>query len=114
LGYAIITSGLVVAGAVALYRPATLDAHDRWGFAIACGTGFSADYAQAEAADHDAVPSGYPQTPSIGGRGHVAQCQSMIMRRRVWAASLAVIGAVGLIALKFQSRRAHRTKTSDE
>lgn len=93
----LVASTLIGAGAAGLYWPTTLDAHDRWGFPIGCGSAFSADYDHAAAADHEAASA---------GQGYVAQCQSATTWRRVWATSLAVTGAVGVIALRFRRRRA--------
>lgn len=100
----VITSALIVAGAVTLFWPTSLDAHDRWGFPIACGSGFSTDYAQAASTDHDTTASGQQQGRSSAG--YVAACESAVTRQRVWATSLAVTGVVGLIALRFRGRRA--------
>lgn len=96
----VIASALIGAGAVELCWPTSLEAHDRWGFPIACGSGFSADYDQAAIADHD---------PVSGGHGYVAECESAISWRRVWATALAAVGAVGLIVLGFLARRARNS-----
>jgi hypothetical protein len=101
----LVASALIGAGAAGLYWPTTLDAHDRWGFPIGCGSGFSTDYGHAAAADHDAASA---------GQGYVAECQSAITWRRVWATSLTVTGAVGVIALNLRGRRTRRTTTVDD
>jgi hypothetical protein len=111
--FVIVASALIVAGALALYWPTTLDDYDRWGFAISCGSGLSTDYEQAAAADHDSS-SDQPQTRRAAGRSYVGKCHSAIRWRRAWATSLVIIGALGFTALQFRGHRPVRPKTSTE
>jgi hypothetical protein len=75
-------------GAVMLCWPVHLDAHDRWGFEISCGSGLSADDGQAAAADDDAG----------AGSDYVDRCHSAVQHRRLWAAALVTLGVAGAAA----------------
>lgn len=90
---ALVAAALIAAGLLALNSPTTLDEFDRWGFRIVCGTGFTADYGQAEIADATETSSDY-----------VGQCGSAVTWRRTWAGGLVLLGA-GLslgLALRWQ------------
>jgi len=93
---AIVGALLVVAGLLALWFPVYLSQYDHYGVQIACGRGFNSNLSQAADA---------------GGQGLVAQCDTALLLRRIWAIPAVVLGWViltGLVAIW-----AH-TKPSDE
>jgi len=93
---AIVGASLVVVGLLALWFPVYLSQYDHYGVQIACGRGFSSNLSQASDA---------------GGQGLVAQCDTALLLRRIWAIPAVVLGWViltGLVAIW-----AH-TKPSDE
>lgn len=69
-------AGLVLAviGLAALWFPVGLDQHDVYGFPIECGNGFSS------------------QLPQLSDGDAVAECQSALLMRRVWAIPSVGIG----------------------
>ncbi len=90
---AMIAAGLVlVIGVLGLWQSVYLSDFDRYGVKIRCGTGFIADFSQAEIAD--------------GGVGrHSDQCDTALMIRRAWAIPVTVLGAGALITLALGGTR---------
>ncbi|MCG5432273.1 hypothetical protein LV457_08195 [Mycobacterium sp. MYCO198283] len=82
---AVLTGGvlLVVVGLVALRFPVLLDAYDKLGIQIDCGTGYLADLDQA----------------GRMGPEYVDRCHGALLVRRLWAIPLAVAGWLLLSAL---------------
>jgi hypothetical protein len=77
---------LVAVGLLALWFPVYLSQYDQYGMQISCGRGFSANLSQAADASDD---------------GLVAQCDTALLLRRLWAIPAAVLGwlvITGLIA----------------
>lgn len=77
---------MVAIGLLALWFPVYLSQYDQYGMQIACGRGFSADMSHAAAAQDT---------------GLVAQCDTALLLRRIWAIPVAVFGwliLTGLIA----------------
>ena len=87
----VIAAAAIVVGIIALQWQVHLDAYDRWGFHIGCGTGLQADYDQATRADDAAGPT--------ASTDYTGQCQSAIVWRRVAAGSLVLLGVAVSIAL---------------
>jgi hypothetical protein len=77
--FGVVSVALIVVGLLALNFPVFLDAYDQWGWQIKCGTGFSSDLTQAEAAS---------------GGNYIDQCGTALMLRRMWAIPLVAIGSV--------------------
>jgi hypothetical protein len=71
---------LIAVGLLALNWPVFLDAFDRWGWQIKCGSGFGADLAQAAEAS--------------GGADYVSQCETALLLRRIWAIPMVAIGSI--------------------
>ena len=69
----VIAAVAIVVGIIALQWQVHLDAYDRWGFHIGCGTGLRADYDQATRADDAAGPT--------ASADYTGQCQSAIVWR---------------------------------
>jgi hypothetical protein len=89
---AIVGAFLVVVGLLALWFPVYLSQYDRYGVQIACGRGFSSNLSQAADA---------------GGQGLVAQCDTALLLRRIWAIPAVVLGWViltGLVAIWAHSK----------
>jgi hypothetical protein len=92
----LLAMAIVGVGAAMLCWPAHLDAHDRWGFQISCGSGLAADYGQAAAAGEDA------------GVDYVDRCRSAVRQRQVWAAALVTLGGAGAVASAWPGQRRRR------
>lgn len=75
---------VIVAGLLALNFPVFLDAFDRYGFQIKCGTGLGADLSQAAAA---------------GEHTYVDQCEQAVLVRRLWTIPPVVIASTVLALL---------------
>lgn len=79
--YAVAGGGiLVIIGLFALRFPVYIDDFDQWGWQVKCGSGLSADFAQAAAAtnaDH-----------------FVSDCETAVLLRRLWTVPLVVVGAI--------------------
>jgi hypothetical protein len=95
---------VVGVGAVMLCWPVRLDAHDRWGFQISCGSGLGSDDGQATAARDDAE----------GARDYVDGCHSAVLQRRVWAATLVTLGGAGAAASAWVGQRGRKSTVNDE
>jgi hypothetical protein len=98
---------LVAGGLFALNFPVFIDTYDHWGWQIKCGTGFSTDLTQAEAAKQ------------FASADVVGQCQSALVFRRAWTIPLAVIGwliVTALLLVLFHNSSAenrHRVSSAD-
>ena len=95
---------VVGVGVVLLCWPVRLDAHDRWGFRISCGSGLGADDGQATAARDDAED----------GRDYVNRCHSAVLEHRIWAATLVTLGGAGAVANAWAGQRGRRSTVNDE
>jgi hypothetical protein len=76
---------MIAVGLLALNFPVFIDAFDRFGFQIKCGTGYFANLTQAMDAGDD----------------HVGQCERALMTRRLWTIPLIVVGSVLLAVVVF-------------
>ncbi|NTY63140.1 hypothetical protein [Mycolicibacterium sphagni] len=72
---------LLTVGLLALRWPVYLPEFDPWGVQVKCGSGFSADLAQATFA------------------GAADRCQHALAARRIWAIPVAALGWLVIIAL---------------
>ncbi|GJO46544.1 hypothetical protein NJB1604_26780 [Mycobacterium marinum] len=85
---------LLVAGAIGLLVPVTASKGD--GGSVSCGSGLAADPSAAGNAN-DSNGANIPiPNQVIPHTDVVAQCQSAVSRRGMWAIPLAVIGAGGM------------------
>ena len=100
---ALVAAAILVAGLFALYLPTALDAYDKWGFRIVCGSALSADYEQAAIADGESADAG----------GRVDQCTSAIWWRRGWGATLVLVGGGLSIALLVEAARRPATQPAE-
>ena len=90
---AMIAAALVlVIGVLGMWQSVYLSDFDRYGIKIRCGTGFVADFTQAEIADD-------------GGGQHSKQCDSALLVRRAWAIPVSVLGVGSLVALALGGTR---------
>lgn len=76
---------LIVVGLLALNFPVFINVYDQFGFQIKCGTGFITNLTQAAEA----------------GGGHVGQCETALMVRRLWTIPLIAVGSILLAILVF-------------
>jgi hypothetical protein len=108
---------IVGVGAVMLCWPAHLDAYDRFGFQVACGSGLAADDGQATAARDDAAAEQAPpgEHPRQGETttDYVERCHSVVRHRRVWAATLMALGATAAVASVWAGRRSRKPASKD-
>jgi len=94
---------VVGVGVVMLCWPVHLDAYDRWGFQISCGSGLATDDSQAAAADGEAGAH----------RDDVDRCHAAVRHRRVGATVLLILGGAGATANAGIARR-RRTRASSD
>jgi hypothetical protein len=108
---------IVGVGAVMLCWPAHLDAYDRFGFQVACGSGLAADDGQATAARDDAAAEQAPpgEHPRQGETttDYVERCHSVVRHRRVWAATLMTLGGAAAVASVWAGRRSRKPASED-
>ncbi len=84
LAYTAIACAILLGiGLVALNFPVFIDAFDKWGFQIKCGTGYVSDLSQAAAA----------------GAVHVDQCGTALLVRRLWTIALVAVSGLVLLAI---------------
>lgn len=76
-------------GLLALNFPVFLDDFDKWGWQIKCGTGYLSDFTQAAAAGD--------------GKNYSDACGTAVLIRRLWAGSLAMMGASVLLVVLLSS-----------
>jgi hypothetical protein len=95
----LVAGALLAIGVLALFWSVQLDGYDRWGFRIGCGTGVASSYDQATLTDQQPPPPPQPQS------GYVQGCQSAMLWRRAWAASLIVLGGGTVITLLLYRER---------
>jgi hypothetical protein len=100
---AAVAIALLAGGLLALHFPVYIDAYDRWGWQIECGDGYGADLSQAVIADEGFDPqSGDPPPPApSASNNYVAQCNTALAIRRVWAIPVAALGWLALSALAY-------------
>ena len=108
---------IVGVGAVMLCWPALLDAYDRFGFQVSCGSGLVADYGQAAAARDDAeaepAPPGEHRRQGETNTDYVDRCHSVVRQRRAWAATLATLGGAAAVASVWTGRRGRKPASKD-
>jgi hypothetical protein len=105
-GLLVAALGLVLLGAglLALNFPVFLDAHDKWGAQVECGTGYISNQTQAIAADEAAGTSNF-----------VNECNSALAVRRAWTIPLVAIGSLILAGLLVELyRHAERTNQTPD
>lgn len=106
---ALIAAAVAGIGVLALFWSVKLDAYDRWGIRITCGTALASSYDQAALSDQR------PPSPPQPQGGYVQQCHSAILWRRGGASAAIVLGAGawGLLLLA-RERRTADTIPGDE
>jgi hypothetical protein len=82
----ILAAALIAVGLLALYFPVYIGAYDQFGFQIKCGTGFSANLAQAAEAS---------------GGDHVGECETALTVRRLWSIPMVAVGSILLAIVIF-------------
>lgn len=104
----LLATAAIALGIFALLYPVRLDAHDRWGAQIVCGTGIVSDHAQAETTGGVGFPDGALVLDPTVHTDYVARCDAATWWRRGWAVTLIVPGAVVSAVLL---RASHRRET---
>jgi len=85
---------LLLAGVIGLLVPVSVS--DGSGGSVACGNGVAADLSAARSAN-DKNGANIPiLNQLLPHTDYVAQCQSAVSGRRMWAIPLAVVGVIGI------------------
>lgn len=81
----VLGAAMIGVGLLALNFPVFINAFDQFGFQIKCGTGYLSNLSQA----------------SEAGGDHVAQCQTALLTRRLWAIPVVAVGSIVLAVVVF-------------